>query len=209
MNLINKILDIIFPKECGICGKLGEYICQDCYNKLKKLEMNKCKNNIFFIYKYEGIVRETILKYKFEDKSYLFRTYSNCLQKNKKLYRFLEKYDIIIPVPLHKKRLLERGYNQSNLIAKELIKITNNKMILLNDVLLKTVNIKPQSTKKVEERKKDVCGIYKVVNNEKIKQKRVLIFDDIYTTGSTCNECKKVLEEAGCKTVGILTLARD
>ena len=135
------------------------------------------------------------------------------LLKNKKLCQFIKSYDIILSVPLHKKRLKERGYNQSQLIAKKLVKEynlhNNKKMIYYNDVIIKTKNIKPQSTKNLKDRIQDVIGIYEIKNKEKIIGKNIIIFDDIYTTGSTANECKKILLEAGANKVGILALAKD
>ena len=135
------------------------------------------------------------------------------LLKNKKLCQFIKSYDIILSVPLHKKRLKERGYNQSQLIARELVKEynlhNNKKMIYYNDVIIKTKNIKPQSTKNLKDRIQDVIGIYEIKNKEKIIGKNIIIFDDIYTTGSTANECKKILLEAGANNVGILALAKD
>lgn len=135
------------------------------------------------------------------------------LLKNKKLCQFIKSYDIILSVPLHKKRLKERGYNQSQLIAKELVKEynlhNNKKMIYYNDVIIKKKNIKPQSTKNLKDRIQDVIGIYEIKNKEKIIGKNIIIFDDIYTTGSTANECKKILLEAGANKVGILALAKD
>jgi ComF family protein len=115
----------------------------------------------------------------------------------------------MMPVPLHKKRHLERGYNQTELVAKNLgekLKICVN-----GKILIKNKNIKPQSQKTGEDRFKDVVGIYDL--NPKYAQeivgKKVLIFDDIYTTGSTCKECAKMLLQGGAKEVGIFCFARD
>lgn len=118
------------------------------------------------------------------------------------MFGILKSYDIIIPVPLHKKRLLERGYNQTELIAKKLgIKVETN-------CLIKIKNIKPQSTKNAEERKKDIKNTYILKNEKKIKGKKVLLFDDIYTTGSTANECIKTIIKATNK-IGFLSIAKD
>ena len=206
MTILEIILNILFPEKCAICGKLGESICKNCYNKLKKLEINNYYKDIFFLYKYQGIIRNLILSYKFKDKSYLYKTFSKCMLKNKNLCNFLKSYDIIIPVPLHQKRKMERGYNQSALIAKQIAK---NLRLRYYDILIKTKNTKPQSSKNLKERKKSVVGIYKIKNSTLVKEKRVVIFDDIYTTGSTLKECKKVLLECGVKKVGLLTLAKD
>lgn len=205
--LLEKLLNVIFPIQCGICEKLGSSICDKCYNDLKKYEIRKQYEDLFFAYKYEGIIRTLIIKYKFHDKSYLYKTFSEILLKNKNLCKFLKSYDIILPVPLHKKRLQERGYNQVDLIAKEIAKKTG--LIYYKNVLIKNKNIKPQSIKSIQERVNDVLGIYEVKNSELIKEKNVLILDDIYTTGSTAQECKKELLKAGANKVGILVLAKD
>ena len=209
------LTNIIFPIKCGICGKLGNYICKDCIAELKNFEIKKQYEDVFFVYDYEGKIRELILKYKFKDSPFLYKTFTECLLKNKKVCQFLKSYDIILSVPLHKKRLRQRGYDQSQLIAKELAKKFNynlhnkKELIYYNNILIKNKNTKPQSLKDMQSRIKDVIGIYEVKNIEKILGKNIVIFDDIYTTGSTLKECKKVLLEAGAKNVGILALAKD
>ena len=232
-----KILDLLFPPTCEFCGKVGKYVCDNCYKKVIYLELKKEeKNDKFFMYKYDNEIRKLILKYKFEDKSYLCNFFADKILNSSEAVEFIKQYDIIVPVPLHKKRFLERGYNQTKEVAKiisnkinknVLNKIkanevdertigTNNiekdtiKVIKLeNNVLKKNKNIAPQSTKKVEARLSDVKNVFYVKNADKIKNKNVLIFDDIYTTGATASECKKVLMEAGAKKCGIMTIARD
>lgn len=232
-----KILDLLFPPTCEFCGKVGKYVCDNCYKKVIYLELKKEeKNDKFFMYKYDNEIRKLILKYKFEDKSYLCNFFADKILNSSEAVEFIKQYDIIIPVPLHKKRFLERGYNQTKEVAKIIsnkinknvlnkIKVnevdertigTNNiekdtiKVIKLeNNVLKKNKNIAPQSTKKVEARLSDVKNVFYVKNADKIKNKNVLIFDDIYTTGATASECKKVLMEAGAKKCGIMTIARD
>ena len=206
MTILEIILNILFPEKCAVCGKPGESICLNCYNKLKKFEINNNYKDIFFLYKYQGIIRSLILGYKFKDKSYLYKTFSKCMLKNKNMCNFLKSYDIIIPVPLHKKRKMERGYNQSALIARDLAK---NLKLKYYDILIKNTNTKPQSSKKFKERKESVVGIYEIKNKGLVKGKSVVIFDDIYTTGSTLKECKKVLLKYGAKRVGLLALAKD
>ena len=189
---------------------MGDCICENCFKRIDKLKIKRQYKEIFFVYNYEGEIRKLILQYKFNDKSYLYKTFAKLLLKNKKLCQFLKSYDIILSVPLHNKRLKERGYNQSQLIAEELAKEYNlHKLLYCNDVIIKTKNIKPQSTKILKDRIQDVIGIYEIKNKEKIIGKNIIIFDDIYTTGSTLNECKKVLLEAEAKKVGMLALAKD
>lgn len=206
-----KALNLFFPIKCSVCGKIGLPICNKCEEIIKKHEINLTNKELFntnieikkiFIYKYDDIIRDLLINYKFNDYSYLADTFAYLIKNNKKMFGILKSYDIIIPVPLHKKRLLERGYNQTELIAKKLgIKVETN-------CLIKIKNIKPQSTKNAEERKKDIKNTYILKNEEKIKGKKVLLFDDIYTTGSTANECIKTIIKATNK-IGFLSIAKD
>lgn len=121
----------------------------------------------------------------------------------------MKKYDIILVVPISKSRKKERGYNQSELIAKEISKIISVK--LEKNILYKIKDTKPQSTLNKQQRKQNAEGAYIAENTLKIKNKKILIIDDIYTTGNTVNECAKVLVEKEIKrnNIGILTIAKD
>ena len=218
MQFLEKILEYIFLPTCGGCGKLGEgYLCRKCEKELKKYEvieesinnniLNKERIDKMYIFKYTELVRNLILQYKFNDKAYLYRTFCEFIVKNKKVFDFIKSYDIIIPVPIHKARMRERGYNQSELIAKELAKKLELKVY--TDVLIKIKNNKMQSTLSSKEREINTKNVYKLVNLEKIYNKRVLIFDDIYTTGATINSCIEEVKKANVKKIGILTLAKD
>lgn len=216
LHFINYTLNLIYPNVCGICDKLcNDDICKKCEIKLKKLsqvKVNTYKNKYFkkhlYIFKYEGIIKQRLIKYKFNEKIYIYKAFVNFMLKNKKICGFLKNYDIIIPVPIHKQRKLERGYNQSALIAKEIsLKIKNLQYI--DDVLLKKINNKPQSTKNKLDRKQNVIGAYYLKNEEKIENKKVILLDDIYTTGSTVNECCKILRQAKPKWLDVITVAKD
>lgn len=163
-----------------------------------------------YIFKYTDIIRDTIIKYKFNEKSYLYKTFSYLILNNEKIINYINKYDYIICVPIHKKRKKSRGYNQSELIIKDVCK--NNKNIKIeNNILIKIKNVKPQSSLDKKARVTNIKNAYilNMKNKEKILDKKILIFDDIYTTGSTANECARVLKTYGAKKVGILTIARD
>ncbi len=133
MNFFEKALDFIFPPVCGICGKIGkEYLCPKCQKEL--LESNIFLNKIesynhekdnpikehFYLFSYSGMIREKILQYKFQNKPYLSNTISEFFIKNEKVCGFLKKYDIISVVPISKQRKKQRGYNQSELIARKI-----------------------------------------------------------------------------------------
>lgn len=219
MYFLEKALEYIFLPVCGICGKLGEgYLCKECEKSIKEYYIEQkvfvkdirskykmCKT--MHLLKYEGLVRKLLIDYKFNDKSYLYKTFCEIIKNDKKTLDFIKSYDIIIPVPIHKKRMKTRGYNQSELIARELAKICGNKMY--TDVLIKIKNNKAQSTLNKEERENNAKNVYKLCKLEKINNKKVLILDDIYTTGATVKECALELSKATVKEIGIFTVAKD
>ena len=224
MYILEKTLEFIFLPSCGVCGKLGEgYLCKKCGKELEKYVINKryIVNNLkrfdninvneniemMHIFEYKEIIRKLIINYKFNDKSYLYKNFCEFIVKNEKSFDFIKSYDIIIPVPIHKKRMRKRGYNQSELIAKELAQKAEIKCY--TDVLMKIKNNKMQSTLSKKEREENTKNVYKLKNKEKIYNKKVLIFDDIYTTGATIISCTKELEKAEVNKIGILTLAKD
>ena len=239
-NFYDLILDLVYPPVCGICGKFNrEFLCKKCQKMLEaeaKFEIDKVDNQEYFfenhlyIFKYEGIIRKLILNYKFNEKSYLYKTFVNFLLKNEKFFKILKSYDTIIPVPVSSKRMNERGYNQSELIADDIVKqITeiSSKHILdgilstqknniqkikyecVTDCLIKNKNIIEQSKLNKEQRQKNIQGVYILKNKEKLINKKILIIDDIYTTGSTANECCKILQEAKPKKIDVFTVAKD
>ena len=229
LKIQEKIINLIYPQTCGICGKINnKTICSKCNIQLKKqekmgiltkekleensLEMEKHFEELMYIFKYEGQIRELILDYKFNEKSYMYKTF---VLKNKKIFENIKKYDKIIPVPISKKRYKERGYNQSLLIAKEIsMQIsyeTNNniKLELVNNCLIKTKNIIEQSKLNKEDRQHNIQGVYTLKNGSILTNKSILLIDDIYTTGSTVNECSRVLQQAKPNKIGVLVLAKD
>ena len=202
------VLYFLFPKKCGVCNCLNDNcICCDCLKKINKLKIYNFKDDCVWVYRYEGIVRNLIIDYKFKDKSYLCELFANCILSDVAVCEFIQRYDIILPVPLHNKRLKERGYNQSKLISDILSKRLS--IQTYDGVLTKIKNTLPQGKNLLHNRRKAVKGVFCVNNAEIIKGKDILIFDDIYTTGNTANECKRILLESGAKSVGILTIAKD
>lgn len=129
MNFFKLALFLFYPPMCGICGKTfnsENYICNDCKENINKYLINLCDGEKFFIYNYKEYLRKIFLQYKFNEKNYLSRSFAQCVFENKKVCDFLKRYDIITPVPLHFCRLNQRGYNQSELILRELFNMYNN-----------------------------------------------------------------------------------
>ena len=209
---------------CGICkNESRNSLCYKCKKKIQKELYKKIIIYILPIIFVSCIIffklipfgyniehpRNMILKMKFQKKPYIYKTIEYFLQNNKKYLEKLKKYDIIIVVPLSWKRRLQRGYNQSQLIAEIISSILQIK--IESRILYKTKNIVPQSTLNKKERKENIKGAFKIKNIEKIMNNKILIIDDIYTTGSTLNECSNLLRKNGIKkeNIGVLTLAKD
>ena len=209
------IINLIYPQVCGICGKINKKaLCKKCENQIRKYEIyeiKKVKDKYFEyqikILKYEGIIRERIIDYKFNEKAYLNKSFAKIILNNEKVYRFLKKYDIMLCIPMYKGKEWQRGYNQTELIAKELSK---NIGINFEPYCLKKIkNTAMQSTLTKTKRIENVHNAFVIQDMDKIKGKTVVLFDDIYTTGSTVNECSRILKQSGVKEIAILTLAVD
>lgn len=198
---------------CGICGKISENsLCKKCENTLKKYIIlkqeeiqNRNYNELISYFNYNGIIRNNILNYKFKEKPFLAKTFVKFLSKQEKAFEIIKTYDKIVPVPISKKRFKERGYNQAKLIAKEISKYT--KIEIAENCLYKTKDIIEQSKLNKEERIKNVQGVYELKNMQILEKKKILLIDDIYTTGSTVDECCKTLSEAKPEKIGVLVLA--
>ena len=149
-----------------------------------------------YLFDYQDIIREKILQYKFQEKTYIYHSFAKIIANDEKICRFLKSYDIIIPVPISKKRKQKR--------AKHVPKLDYQK-----DVLYKIKDTSPQSILDKENRQKNIQGAYYIKNEKKVQNKKILLFDDIYTTGATVNECSRTLKQVGAKEIGVLTLAKD
>lgn len=215
-KIAQRLLDLIYPQVCGICGKIEtKSLCKKCEILLNSqakfiIESTNNKENFdehIYIFQYEGIIRNIILQYKFKDKVYIYKTFTNFILKNEKIFKILKSYDTIIPVPISSKRKKERGYNQSGLLAKEIGK--NLDIVCIENCLFKTKNIIEQSKLNRQERIKNIQGAYELRNKELLQNKKILLIDDIYTTGSTANECSKMLKQAQVNKIGVFTLAKD
>lgn len=213
-------LEILYPKTCVICGRLNtDYLCLKCYKRIEKYNKFKYMNKdilsfdktyfdeVFYCYSYKGLIRKCLLKFKFGGKPYFCNFFAKMLLNCKKTYRFFYFYDIIIPVPMDKNKKQIRGYNQTELITDI---ITKNANIRNGKNLIKKIKeTKTQSTLNSKDRIYNVKDAFKILGKEEIKNKRVILFDDICTTGSTANEISRLLKENGAKEVLVLVIAKD
>lgn len=218
--MFDSIIKLIFPPKCMFCGSILNLnieveICSECMNKIPFFNNKffKLKNSIGLNYlddviclcHYSGIIKDCLIRFKFFNKASYYRTFGKLLSNKVKSMTDYRKFDIIISVPLHKSRLNKRGYNQSLLISKILSGETG--IPEKSDILSRIKNTHSQSLLTRNERYENVRDAFKVNNINIIKNKCILIVDDILTTGNTLNECSRVLKEAGAKEVVAAVIA--
>ena len=152
------------------------------------------------------MVKKLLIDYKFHEKSYISHVFSEFLENEEEIYHIFEEYDIIIPVPMHKFKKKMRGYNQTELIVIELAK--KHLINVQPNLLIKCKLTKTQSTLSQKERENEQENSYQIAKFDEVKSKKILIFDDIYTTGSTVNACAKLLKNEGASQIDVLTIAK-
>lgn len=209
-----KFIDFIFPPICVLCGKIEiNWICENCKKRIDKFYENKIIINnknfykLLYIFNYEGIIRKLIIDYKFNDKSYINNFFSNIILNDKYDCDILKKYDIIISVPLSQKRYNERGYNQTDLIAKNISKKLN--IVYKSDMIKKVKDTKRQSLLDKKSRNENIKNAFMFNKKYDIQNKSVILLDDVYTTGSTINECCRILRKEKVKNILVLIIAKN
>ena len=186
-------------------------MCSGCKKVYRQYEVNKKffdKDNKeigYGIYRYDGIIRFLIHKMKYEKNKKIAYALAELVED--KLRLFLKKHHVnyIVPIPIHPKRLKERGFNQSELIAKVLSERLGVPM--RTDLIGRTRYTIPQSKLKNIERVENVKDSFEILNEFEIMGKDIILIDDIYTTGSTIEECSKVLSEHNTRKVYFLSIS--
>lgn len=215
MSFLNTILNIIFPVNCISCGKAGKDLCIECIGTFTPAERESAKW-IYPLFEYHNpLIKKSIWLLKYKGKRRIAKIfaevlYGKILEELSDL-TLLEDFrqPILIPIPLSLKRKRERGFNQAELICREIIKLDKNENLILE----KNVLIKPKETEhqaRIEDRNKrlkNIIGSFGIKNSEKIKNKNIILIDDVSTTGATLNEAKKILKQAGAKKIIAFTIA--
>lgn len=227
---INSIVEFFFPSNvvCIGCGKElflenDRYaLCPDCAKQLYKIDTscprcgkanrygelcNICSSTKLFFEKnyaclvYDGMIKDIVHAYKFNNRSYLYRYLSSFMID--KIAQENIEFDLITAVPINKNRFRERGYNQSELLAKEISKRID---VPFSNGIFKKENKEAQVGKNWAERKENVKNTFFIKDKDIFAGKTVLVVDDIITTGSTMNSIAETLMKAGAKRVLGLTL---
>ena len=194
----------ISPPLCEVCGapfvsKTGEnHACGECITG--KIPFIKARSAVY----YNEDAISAVHRFKYKGDFSFTKAFTTLLAG---AYASLEEtgFDTIVPVPLHDTRLAQRGFNQSLLLARELAKRVGTKVDYLS--LVRTRHTPPQVNLKRKERLDNVKGAFSVKNPSMLKGKKVLLMDDVYTTGATVRECSKILKKSGAR-VFVLTVAR-
>lgn len=213
-----KLTDLLFPPKCILCNRLlvrGEQeICQDCAKEQPEYPYGKSRHNphkrlrylsdFTAVWYYEGVVRKSILRYKFSRMKHLAGSYGVHMAEQLKRQGMAD-FDFVTWVPISNLRKLERGYNQSELLAKVISREMDRKPICC---LKKLRHTRHQSDiRNPAMRAANVSGVFGVIDKEQIRGKRILLVDDILTTGATMEECARVLLMAGVREVSGICIA--
>lgn len=229
MKFFDKCLGILYPQTCCFCGKVNKNnICKECGKKITYIHepvCKKCGKPIRYeekefcgdcsekewyyeqgksVWLHTGNVRWSIYQFKYHNRRIygkfyaeeLFRIYGDVIRR--------WEIDVIIPIPLHGRRKRKRGYNQAEIVAKYLGKLTGIRVDTKS--VVRVHNTKPQKELSHKERKRNLKNAFRITKHWN-RVKNVLLIDDIYTTGNTINSVAKVLKENGAHKVRFLTIS--
>ena len=221
------VLDLLFPKWCVGCGKEGDFICEDCRRSLLRIMPPVCPkcgkpqssgilcsscvswraeiDGIRSPFRFDGVIRQAIYHLKYRNLRALTTPLAELL--NDYLITNPIPREVLVPVPLHHKRLRERGYNQSSLLAHKLGKLAN--LPVVDDCLSRERHSPPQArASTVNERRSNVAQAF-TCRDHRLENKQVLLIDDVSTSGATLNACASALKASGVSSVWGLVLARE
>lgn len=224
MSFVNQFFDFFLPRFCPSCNKKLEpseyFICSTCIDKIKLAETEFLENEYKRKFAEEKIIADFVCLYVFEkDKELQHIIHSIKYNGNFRLGTYLGKFigsklkekisgwsaDFIIPIPLHHLKKAERGYNQSYYIAKGISSIYN---IPIMARAIKRNRFTPSQTAlNLDERKENIQDAFTFKMKKKLSGKKIILVDDVITTGSTITECGKVLKESGAEKVYALSTA--
>ena len=212
MKLLEYLLDLVFPRKCVLCEELLEKqetdLCRRC--RVEAPVYPDRKDDLQFldsftaVWYYEGDVRDSLLRYKFKNQQIYAEIYGRLLAM-KLLQTHPEGFDCLTWVPISFLRNLRRGYDQVELLAQAVGRELGMTPVPL---LRKVRHNRPQSRlRDAAMRRGNVLGAYRIRNREQIPGKRILLLDDILTTGATAGECARVLLTAGAMEVHCAAIA--
>ena len=214
IKIFDYILSLIYPPKCVFCGMVIDKsdICEECEKTLPFTKGDSIYQKFPFVDKcisplyYKDYVRRAVLRFKFAGCSCYSRRLGGIMSECAENNLDCGSIDMVSCIPLSRKRMHDRGYNQAELLAKEISKKVGVEYL---PTLKKIRHNTAQSTiKDSKQRAANVIGAYRVIDAEEVKGKYILLVDDVVTTGSTVSECARILKKSGAKAVYCVTLAR-
>ncbi|MCX6345498.1 MAG: ComF family protein [Armatimonadetes bacterium] len=228
-DICTGLLDLIYPPFCLVCNTAGEdYLCAKCIESIDIIgpvhchtcgmptEKFKCSDCQVREYSFEsaasagvfdGTLREAIHQLKYNSRTALADPLAEIMVRSFPDTRLAGRIDIVVPIPIHRSRHLERGFNQAEELASRFCR--RLRLTLSTNALVKTKKTQHQVDLPQDLRYTNVQGVFRVNNPASIAGKRVLLIDDVITTGSTLSEAAKALTGAGATSVCAYTLARS
>ncbi|GIV14938.1 MAG: amidophosphoribosyltransferase [Armatimonadota bacterium] len=227
-----EILDALYPPRCAACALVGcDGWCDECADSIAYISLPVCARCgtpvdpegfcsscpvhslvpevVRTVARYDGVIRSAIHRFKYGNRASLAPALARLLIQTWQtpLTEPLRAADVVVPVPIHRQRERERGFNQSALLAREFCRSTG--LPLLQDVLERTVYRQPQVGLDAAERRENVKDAFRVTQPQAVAGKSVLLIDDVWTTGSTLNEAARALLTAGAERVFAYTVAHE
>jgi len=183
---------------------VNNYICKDCFENLdrvnKEIETDSPNlKKIYYSLSYNRFIRDKMADYKFNGKNYLYRPFGEIMMDTIKKNEIHRKIDIVAYVPTHRRKEALRGYNQAELLANYISKSLDKP--LLQNNLVKTRWTKEQNQLNKADRIINLKDSFQLKHREGLEGKTILLIDDIITTGTTMEECSKILKNNGVKEI--------
>lgn len=214
-TIFDNILSLVFPVKCISCGKNHEELCISCLSRAPE-PTRETAQWIFPIYDYRHPpIKKALWLLKYKGRRRLANIfaenlYGKIIEELSEL-RMMENFrdPLLVPIPLSKNRLRDRGYNQAQLLCEKLAAIDQNKNFKLEkNILVKPVDTKSQARiENRSERLRNILGSFAAENEKLIKKRNIILIDDITTTGATLNEARKILKKAGARKIIAFTVA--
>jgi len=214
-HLAASILELLFPRLCINCQREGYYLCPDCFSLLEISDSHqkypgRNLDDAYFALPYKGaLIKKVVRAFKYPPFiKELAQTMSEIIIAHFQMSSNVENFKkyIMVPVPLGEKRMKWRGFNQAEEIARHLANYF--KLPLVLNALIKTNPTTPQVNLSSKKREENLKGVFSIRNAKSIYGKNTLLVDDVYTTGSTMEECGHVLRQAGAKKIVGIAVAR-
>jgi len=207
-TLAQGLLDFFYPNFCVACDRKisGGIFCKECFSQIEPLTI-PVSGSLFAAVRYQKPMSTAIHRFKYRAETYLASHLSQFLIELSLYYRLNERIDCVIPVPLYSSRQRERGFNQSELMARELA--AKFSLPVYSRILIRVKNTPSQTTLSEKQRMANVARAFQVRKPEIVKDRVCLLVDDVLTTGATLNVCRNTLLSAGASEVFGIALARD